>query len=50
MTPAIRRRNAATAFILLGSVVGFYYFAMSKMLVEIDDIEANRDAGIDSKP
>jgi hypothetical protein len=44
MTPAIRRRNAITAFLLLGSVVGFYYFAKSKMLVEIDDINADIDS------
>jgi hypothetical protein len=44
MTPEIRRRNSITAFLLIGSVVGFYYFAKSKMMVEIDDINANIDS------
>lgn len=44
MTPGIRRNNAITASLLLASVVGFYYFAKSKMLVEIDDINADIDS------
>jgi hypothetical protein len=44
MTSAIRRKNAITAFLLAGSVVGFYCFAISKMFVEIDDINADIDS------